>query len=219
MEQEALGWEPHQVKPVADTMMNLKAEIGVVLTSYILGCLVVGYYLVRWKKGLDVRRVGSGSVGATNVGRVLGPAGFAITFCGDMSKGMAAVLLARSLSMPEWTVLTCVLGVTTGHIFPLQLGFRGGKGVAAAVGAITILDWRLVVVLLAPFVLLLICTRRFVLSGLGAILLLPLATLLVRHSPRDALWLTAPTLLILWAHRQNLRSGGTPMQAVTPKEG
>src|SRR5580692_10750016 len=107
--------------------LTAEIEIGVILASYALGCIVTGYYLVRMRTGLDVRAHGSGSVGATNVGRIVGPVGFGVTFLGDVCKGMTAVALPLWRSLPEWTLLACTLGVVLGHLFPLQLGFRGGK--------------------------------------------------------------------------------------------
>src|SRR5256886_13136692 len=105
-------------------------ETLVMLLGYALGCFTSGYYLVRWRTGDDIRWLGSGSVGATNVGRVLGRPGFLLTVLCDFFKGLFAVWLARYFQLnPTGTVLTMV-AVAIGHIWPAQLWFHGGKGLA-----------------------------------------------------------------------------------------
>src|SRR5438876_12400826 len=103
-------------------------ETLVMLLGYALGCFTSGYYLVRWRTGDDIRWLGSGSVGATNVGRVLGRPGFFLTVLCDFFKGVFAVWLARYFQLnPTGTVLTMV-AVAIGHIWPAQLWFHGGRG-------------------------------------------------------------------------------------------
>src|SRR5262249_31969001 len=109
-------------------------EMLVILAGYVLGCFTSGYYLVRWRTGEDIRLLGSGSVGATNVSGVLGWAGFFLTVSCDFAKGMLAIWLADYFQInPTATVLT-MLAVTIGHVWPAQLWFRGGKGVATSLG-------------------------------------------------------------------------------------
>src|SRR3954468_8770014 len=108
------------------------------LVGYIFGCFTTGYYLVRWKTGHDIRLMGSGSCGGRNVGRELGKTGFFLTVFGDFWKGAAAVLLTRWLTGGnETAILFAILGSVIGHIWPIQLGFRGGKGVATCMGALS----------------------------------------------------------------------------------
>ena len=118
-------------------------EMLVLMADYALGCFTSGYYLVRWRTGEDIRLLGSGSVGATNVSRVLGWPGFCLTVSCDFAKGMLAVWLADYFRVnPTATVLT-MLTVTTGHVWPAQLWFRGGKGVATSLGALLMFGyWR-----------------------------------------------------------------------------
>src|SRR5215475_11956170 len=105
--------------------------------AYLLGAIPFGYLLVRWKTGGDVRSSGSGNIGATNVLRTSGRAAGIATLLLDVGKGAAAVLLARWIGAGSSAPLEpmAVLGVVLGHVFPVTLGFRGGKGVACAVGA------------------------------------------------------------------------------------
>jgi len=123
-------------------MYNLpeSRESLVILTGYVLGCFASGYYLVRWRTGDDVRVVGSGSAGATNVGRVLGWQGFWLTVSFDFLKGFFAVWLAEHFHLKPAGVMLTLLAVVAGHIWPVQLWFRGGRGVATALGGLTIFD-------------------------------------------------------------------------------
>lgn len=108
----------------------------VVVASYLLGGLCAGYYLVRLTRGRDVRAAGSGSAGARNVGRVMGAWGFAMTLTLDSLKGFAAVVGAAWLGLSAWGVALALLAVVAGHIWPLQLAGRGGKGIATALGGL-----------------------------------------------------------------------------------
>src|SRR5438874_6256146 len=109
------------------------------LAAYLLGSIPFGYLIVRWRRGIDVRETGSRSIGATNVMRNLGAPGFFATFVLDFGKGAVAVLLASKLTAtkghddPRWVAAAAVAAVL-GHIAPVWLRFRGGKGVATGVG-------------------------------------------------------------------------------------
>ncbi len=117
----------------------LTTQLGLLLFAYGLGCLNAGYYLLRWRDGRDIRQLGSGNAGARNVGRVLGRQGFVLVFVLDAAKGALAVTAAHH-GAPEVAALSAVV-VTLGHVYPLQLDWRGGKGVATAIGALLALVW------------------------------------------------------------------------------
>jgi len=106
--------------------------IGTAALAYGLGCLNAGYYLLRWRDGRDIRQLGSGNAGARNVGRLLGRRAFALVFALDAAKGVLAVLIAWWWA--PGIAAACAVIATLGHVFPAQLGFRGGKGVATAIG-------------------------------------------------------------------------------------
>lgn len=111
-------------------------DVALVLLAYLLGSLSFGLLLARLYGGLDLRRAGSGNIGATNVGRTLGKIAGLLTLLGDGAKGLVAVWLAQTWgqapALPAVTALVAVLG----HVFPVYYGFRGGKGVATALGAL-----------------------------------------------------------------------------------
>ncbi len=156
-------------------MFTTYAIVGI--CSYLLGSIPFGYILVRLFLKQDIRATGSGNIGATNVGRT-GHTGLAIaTLLLDAGKGFAAVVgtamvFAYGIMHDEpWGVALCAfagLCAVVGHIFPVWLKFKGGKGVAAAVGAFAILAPRAVVLALAIFLLTLLLTRYVSLSSILA---------------------------------------------------
>jgi glycerol-3-phosphate acyltransferase PlsY len=160
---------------------------------------------VRLRTGQDIRQLGSGNVGGRNAGRVLGRAGFALVAVGDALKGLLAVLLARVLGVDAWALVLVILAVVAGHIWPAQLGLKGGKGMATLIGALLGYSYLSVVVLAGIFVLLFVFFRSFTIAGLLAIALAPLA-LIVFGQPLVAIVATAaPVPLVLFAHRANIR--------------
>ncbi len=184
--------------------MNWGELSFIAIGAYFLGCFATGYYLVRTTENLDIRTVGSGSVGARNVSRVLGRPGFVLTTLGDALKGLLAVWAVRHFFGDYRLAMVALLAVVAGHIWPLQLRFAGGKGVATSFGALLIYDWRLTVVYVAVFVCGLAVTRKTILPGLFAFVCVP-ATGFWLH--RDVFELVALTLLagmIVFAHRTNL---------------
>jgi glycerol-3-phosphate acyltransferase PlsY len=173
--------------------------------AYALGCCTAGYYLVRLRTAQDIRRTGSGSAGATNVGRVLGVPGFAATLLADAGKGVAVVLLARRLGLDSTATVLAMVGVLAGHIWPVQLGFRGGKGVATYLGAVLCFEPWWGVVLAGLALVLGLALRQWTLAGLGAMAALPLVLLLRDAPPSTLVGLALLAALILIAHRANIR--------------
>lgn len=116
--------------------MNLGLTIGLLLAgSYLLGSLPFGLW-IAWKwKGVDIRKHGSGNIGATNVGRICGPAAGALAFVLDVGKGLVPPLVALSLGLKTpWPMLAALLAIV-GHNYSVFLGFKGGKGIATSLGA------------------------------------------------------------------------------------
>jgi acyl phosphate:glycerol-3-phosphate acyltransferase len=179
--------------------------VGVAL-AYALGTLCAGYYLVRWRTGRDVREVGSGSAGARNAGRLLGPGGFALVLTFDLLKGVAAVSAAQALGLDDLARGIAVVAVVVGHVLPVQLAFRGGKGIAPSVGALLAYDAWILLASAAVFGLAYIASgRRLVLSGLVAYALAPLTGVALRRPAMELAVLAALALLILVAHRGSIR--------------
>lgn len=176
-----------------------------VVVAYVLGTFTAGYYWVRWRTGLDVRQLGSGNVGARNVGRVTGAPGFLVTLLWDVTKGAMAVAMASYFSLsPEGTV-ACILAVVVGHNWPIQLRLHGGKGVATSVGAILAFDPWAALVLCLTFVPLWVLVRNFTLSGLLAFAVAPLALFVAGFGNPVIAALSFLAIILLITHRKNIR--------------
>ena len=191
--------------PLFEQLANWRLASSLVLGAYILGCCTAGYYLVRVRTGRDIRELASGSVGARNVGRVLGWTGFCATLAGDFAKGAFAVWAARHFTTDDRLVTLSMLAVVGGHIWPVQLQFRGGKGVATSLGALLLYDWRQAVAFVIFFACGFLLLRRTVLPALFAFACLPLVAAYWEQSevPR-AVGISILAGLILVAHRKNL---------------
>ena len=176
------------------------------LAAYAIGCVAWAYYIVRAIKGQDIRELGSGNAGGRNAGRVLGRGGFAAVAVLDALKGVAAVLLAGALGVAGWGMLPVLFAVVAGHIWPAQLHFRGGKGIATMVGALLSYDYLIPLILLGMVVLLFAVLRSITLAFVIALALLPLA-LLAAGWPWPAIAsVVALAVIVIYAHRANVRA-------------
>jgi acyl phosphate:glycerol-3-phosphate acyltransferase len=186
-------------------------RILIVVVAYLIGSIPFGYLIVRKRFGADIRETGSGGTGATNVSRRAGKAAGVLTLVLDLLKGSAAVLIAQKLSADNWLVATAAIAVIAGHIFPVWLSFRGGKGVATAVGVFLVLAPVALVCAGVVFFAIVAFTRYVSLGSIIAAILIPLFVWLqsVFVSPIADLrpLLTAAivaAVLILFAHRGNI---------------
>jgi len=180
-----------------------------ILLGYLTGSVPFAYLLAR-RAGIDVRRAGSGNVGAANVLRTTGAWRGVIVMALDMAKGIAAVAMAYV--MAGSVVLAALTGAAAvvGHIYPVWLRFHGGKGVAVAAGVFTMLSPVATGIAAAMFLMTVVITRYISLGSMAASVALPSAAWLVGE-PSAVVWSAAGTsLLILFRHRGNfsrLRSG------------
>jgi len=200
--------------------MTYGTEISVILLSYIIGCISTGYYLTRFLAGRDIRSCGSKSTGARNVGRTIGRKGFIITICGDFAKGTIAMAIVNTLQLPVWAVMLSLLSVVLGHIYPAQLGFRGGKGIAVTLGALLIFDWRLIAAAAVFFALCFVLSKKYMLSGMLGFTVLPIMAVLIKHSTMEVTGIVILAIIILFAHRTNIRKmiqvAGEPTGDIPP---
>lgn len=179
------------------------------LLAYLLGSIPTGYLISRWVADLDIRDVGSGSTGATNVLRQVGKGPALVVFLVDVAKGTTAVLLARSLQLgDEWQVLAG-LAALAGHIWPLWLGWKGGKAVATGLGMLLGLSWPVGLACFGVFVTVLSFSRIVSLASVSAAISLPLLMLwsFVGSSFRPAYLVLSliAMVLVVWRHRSNLK--------------
>ena len=180
-------------------------ELSWIAASYFIGCFTAGYYWTRWRTGRDIREVGSGNVGARNVGRTLGKGGFTITLLLDAAKGALAVAGAVWLGLGPEAVVASIVAVVVGHNWPLQLRFQGGKGIAVSVGALLAYNPFLVLVLLAIFLPVLAVLRNVTLSGMIAFALAPLAAFLCGVPKVEVAAVSILASFVLLTHRKNIR--------------
>lgn len=114
-------------------------NIIIPLACYALGCISPAHFLVKKSTGKSLHQEGTGNLGATNAGRLLGKKAFVGIALLDILKGALAVLLALYLKVPTWSVAASGLAVVVGHIWPVQFRFKGGKGLATAYGVVVVL--------------------------------------------------------------------------------
>ena len=177
---------------------------GIGFCAYLLGCFATGYYLVRARLGEDIRQLGSGNIGARNVGRVLGKSGFLITLLGDFGKGVLAIWVTRHFTTDERIVALAMVAVVAGHIWPVQLRFHGGKGMATSLGALLAFDSKLELLFCALFLGAFVLQWRTVLPGLFALIGLPLGALFLGQDRIQVVLITIMSGLVLLAHRRNI---------------
>ncbi|HEY3349646.1 MAG TPA: glycerol-3-phosphate 1-O-acyltransferase PlsY [Thermoanaerobaculia bacterium] len=181
-------------------------ELLALAAAYLLGSVPFAIVLVRAFKGVDVRTQGSGNAGATNVLRTAGK-GLAVgTMLLDVGKGVAAVLIMMSVTYdPRWLGAAAVAAVL-GHVFPVWFSFRGGKGVATAIGTFGVLAPWPVLAVVGAFVIVVAATRFVSLGSITAACLLPLAMRLLFHAPdAEVVAAAATTLLLVFSHRANIK--------------
>ena len=193
----------------------LQTPLFCLLAGYLLGSIPSGYLAGRWLKGVDIRSLGSGSTGATNVLRQFGKAPALVVFLVDVLKGTAAVLLAKGLLQPlgitpesDWWVVAAGLAALAGHIWPVWLGWRGGKAVATGLGMLLGVSWPVGLACFGIFLTVLTFSRIVSLSSVVAALSLPLLMVGSFGSggirPAYLLLALLTTVLVVSRHRSNI---------------
>lgn len=182
---------------------------ALIVLAYLMGSIPTGLLVARLLGGPDPREQGSGNLGAANVYRALGRKGGALTLLGDMAKGAVPVALARLVlsHLGAWQdtgVALVAAAAVIGHVFPVYLGFKGGKAVATTFGVVSVLVPWAALNLALVYVMALLQTRIFSLSALICAWLLPVAVGLFSDSKPYLLLAGALSGLILVCHRENL---------------
>jgi acyl phosphate:glycerol-3-phosphate acyltransferase len=215
--------------------MSIQGPIApAIISAYLLGSIPFGYLLVRLIFGGDVRHTGSGNIGATNVSRTSPILGL-ITLFLDALKGLAAVALVLVwLHGTRQLAFAAAFAAISGHIFPVWLGFRGGKGVATGLGSFVLLVPKAVLIAVALFLALVAAFRWIALGSMVASASLPLSASWLGELPQGSqttnagrieqlhpvLWLIAGALLIVTKHHANIRrmlARSEPRFQISPK--
>jgi glycerol-3-phosphate acyltransferase PlsY len=179
-------------------------RIIIVMVAYLVGSIPFGYLIVRGRLGADIRETGSGGTGATNVSRRAGKAAGVVTLVLDALKGAAAVFVAKTVTGNDWIVAAAAIAVIVGHIFPVWLGFRGGKGVATGAGVFLALAPVALLCAGVVFLAIVFATRYVSLGSMVAAATIPLFVWLQSDSRPLLIAAVVGALLIVFAHRGNI---------------
>ncbi len=175
------------------------------IVAFLIGSIPWGYLIGRFIYHTDLRKSGSGNIGAMNALRTLGKKGAVAVLLLDAAKGVIPVLLARYVTNDptiESIAATCAV---LGHCFSPWLGWKGGKGVATAFGAIFALSWPAGLVCIAVWLLgALVLTRYSSVGSMLAMLVSPFALFVFTHSLSETMYGIFTAVFILWTHRENI---------------
>jgi acyl phosphate:glycerol-3-phosphate acyltransferase len=178
---------------------------AVIVLAYFIGALPTGLILVRVLRGEDIRKYGSGNIGAANVLRVAGPAVAAAVLLVDVLKGLVPVLLALRAGQAPWAVVATGLAAIAGHNWSIFLGFRGGKGVATSAGVLAGLSLQAALVAAAVWIVVVAISRFSSLGSLVAAVSVPLTLWRLRTPPEYVAFGLIAALLAIYRHRANIQ--------------
>ena len=180
----------------------------ILLVSYLFGSFPSGYLAGRIAKGIDIRSVGSGSTGATNVLRHIGKRAAITVFVIDVSKGTLSILLARYFLLNDSWLVAVGLSALIGHIWPVWLSWKGGKAVATGLGVFLGLSWQVGLGTLGVFIIMISLFRIVSLASISAALALPLIMYLSFKTTNISLPFLVISLLamslVIWRHKENI---------------
>ena len=179
-------------------------DVLLLVVAYLLGSVPFGVLVARVRGGVDLRRVGSGNIGATNVLRAVGKGAAALTLLGDIGKGAAAVGLGRWFSVSPTVLAMIALAAVVGHLLPVFAGFRGGKGVATTLGVILATMPAVGGLLLLIWLAVAAIWRYSSLAALVASAALPILAWLLDGRPPMVGLSVALLLIVLVRHRENI---------------
>ena len=179
-------------------------EIIVVIFSYLLGSIPTGY-IVGALAGVDIRKVGSGNIGATNVARVVGKKRGLLTLIADVGKGFIPVFVAGRLGLSHTAVALVAIAAFLGHLYPLFLKFRGGKGVATALGILLAIAPMATLVSMAVFAVVAVSSRLVSLGSIVAALTAPIMLWSLSYSPTVIATGVFLAVMITMRHRDNIQ--------------
>lgn len=184
--------------------ITIAAQLIVVVTAYLIGSIPTGLLLGK-AYGIDVRKEGSGNIGATNLYRTVGRKVGIITLIGDCLKGLLPVLLVKLSSLPPESAAWVGLAAFCGHVFSLFLKFKGGKGVATALGVFLALAPLAVAIAIALFACLMFLWRYVSLGSIAAAAIMPLALFILGGSRVDTSVTLVIAVIVIIRHHENIR--------------
>jgi acyl phosphate:glycerol-3-phosphate acyltransferase len=175
------------------------------LLAYLLGSFPTGYLACKWLKGIDIRTIGSGSTGATNVLRTLGkPAGISV-FLIDVLKGAIAIRSAQSLNSSDTIIVLAGLASILGHSLPVWLNFKGGKSVAISLGILLAMDWRVGLSTLSLFLVTILLTKIVSMSSIVGAIGAAIVMYIFHPTLPYMLFVLSGSAYVIWRHRTNIQ--------------
>lgn len=178
------------------------------VVAYLIGSIPTGYLIVKAKTGQDIRTIGSGSTGATNVKRVLGKKWFFTVMVLDAIKGMVPVLIAKYLTFGDSLGLVAVVSavmVIIGHSKPLFLGFKGGKSVASGIGTIYALNFYVGLILTVVWSIITYFTKYVSVGSIIALICAPFLMHFLKNPIGYTVYATIAAIYIVYLHRENIK--------------
>lgn len=178
------------------------------VVAYLIGSIPTGYLIVKAKTGQDIRTIGSGSTGATNVKRVLGKKWFFTVMVLDAIKGMVPVLIAKYLTFGDSLGLVAVVSavmVIIGHSKPLFLGFKGGKSVASGIGTIYALNFYVGLILTVVWSIITYFTKYVSVGSIIALICAPFLMYFLKNPIGYTVYATIAAIYIVYLHRENIK--------------
>lgn len=184
----------------------IKALLVTFFVAYLIGSIPTGYIIVKLLKGEDIRKIGSGSTGATNVKRVLGKGWFFGVMLLDAFKGALPVLIAKYFDT-EIGILAVVAAVAVliGHSKSIFLGFTGGKSVASGVGTILALSWQTGIIIAVIWATITYISKYVSLGSIIALCLSPIVIYLFKQPLAYVIYCTIGAIYIVYLHRENIK--------------
>jgi glycerol-3-phosphate acyltransferase PlsY len=190
-----------------NTFSYILRDLAVFAVAYIVGSVPFSYIFAKMIKGVDITKVGSRNMGATNVLRTAGPLPAAFAFAGDFLKAvlLLLVLIRFFPAISRETLLVAAVVVVLGHDFSVLAGFKGGKGVATTFGVVFVLSWPVALVESGIWLVVMVLRNTVSLASVAVFATLPVAALLLRQPPKLVLIYTLLAVLGIVRHVANIR--------------
>ncbi|MBQ4647110.1 MAG: glycerol-3-phosphate 1-O-acyltransferase PlsY [Candidatus Gastranaerophilales bacterium] len=186
--------------------MEYLIALIVVIVAYLIGSIPTGYLIVKAKTNQDIRTIGSGSTGATNVKRVLGKKWFFIVMILDAIKGATPALLAKYLTLDTYGIYAVLASifVIIGHSKPIFLQFKGGKSVASGVGTILALNWMVGLIIAAIWGVITYISKYVSLGSIIALGISPILMYFLKNPIGYVVYCAIAGIYIIYLHRENI---------------
>ncbi len=183
------------------------ALIVVIIFSYLIGSIPTGYLIVKAKTGKDIREIGSGSTGATNVKRVLGKKWFITVMVLDAIKGALPVFIAKTFIPDDLGIYAVVAAICViiGHSKPIFLQFKGGKSVASGVGTIIALNWMVGILIAIIWAIITYITRYVSVGSIIVVAISPILMYYFKNPVFYTIYCAIAAVYIIYLHRQNIQ--------------